>query len=146
MLGTGEVVNATADSNSDLWLALKGGGNNFGIVTRFDTTTYPQGNMLGGVVEFPYTKAVLDAHAEAFSTFMKPENFDPAAMMGVLIVYEYGVSAVADSLFYLEPDPSPAVYEPFLSMPNQTTNDLVIADVATVVEDFGSFTPKLLSR
>lgn len=42
VLANGDVVTATADgANSDLFWALKGGGNSFGIVTRFDLQTYP---------------------------------------------------------------------------------------------------------
>lgn len=32
VLGDGRVVNANAQENCDLWWALKGGGNNFGMV------------------------------------------------------------------------------------------------------------------
>ncbi|UNI23120.1 hypothetical protein JDV02_008958 [Purpureocillium takamizusanense] len=35
------VIQANANTNADLFWALKGGGPNFGIVTRFDLETYP---------------------------------------------------------------------------------------------------------
>lgn len=146
VLASGEVVIATADSHSDLWLALKGGSNNFGIVTHFHLSTYPQKDMLGGVLAFNYTQRTLDAHAAAFSNFMAAGNFDEKAMMGLLITYENGVSAVTDSLFYLDPIASPAVYEPFISMPGQVANKLVVTDVGTIVNNFGSFTPPSLNR
>ncbi|KAI1350260.1 FAD-binding domain-containing protein [Xylaria sp. FL0043] len=146
VLASGEVVIATADTHSDLWLALKGGSNNFGIVTHFHLSTYPQKNMLGGIVAFNYTQSTLDAHAAAFSNFMAAENFDEKAMMGLLITYENGVSAVTDSLFYLDPVASPAVYESFISMPGQVANKLVVTDAGTVVNNFGSFTPPSLNR
>lgn len=41
VIGGGKVVNANAAENADLWWALKGGSNNFGIVTRFDLNTFP---------------------------------------------------------------------------------------------------------
>ncbi|KAH6693586.1 FAD binding domain-containing protein [Plectosphaerella plurivora] len=41
VLGNGTIINANSSSNSDLWRALKGGGNNFGIVTRFDVEALP---------------------------------------------------------------------------------------------------------
>ncbi|WYZ33788.1 hypothetical protein EsH8_I_000064 [Colletotrichum jinshuiense] len=44
VLAGGNIVNANATSNADLWWALKGGGNNFGIVTRFDMATFPLPN------------------------------------------------------------------------------------------------------
>ncbi|KID89998.1 FAD binding domain-containing protein, partial [Metarhizium majus ARSEF 297] len=39
VLANSSVVNANATSNRDLWWALKGGGPNFGIVTRYDFET-----------------------------------------------------------------------------------------------------------
>lgn len=146
VLASGEVVTATANSHSDLWLALKGGSNNFGIVTHFHLSTYPQKDMLGGLVAFNYTQSTLDAHATAFSNFMAAKNFDEKAMMGILITYENGVSAITDSLFYLDPVASPAVYEPFISIPGQVANELVVTDVGTIVNNFGSFTPPSLNR
>ncbi|KAK0101363.1 hypothetical protein ONS95_006538 [Cadophora gregata] len=41
VLANSEVVNANANENQDLFRALKGGGPNFGIVTRFDLYTHP---------------------------------------------------------------------------------------------------------
>ncbi|KAI8965117.1 hypothetical protein F5Y11DRAFT_36641 [Daldinia sp. FL1419] len=41
VLADSTIVNANADENADLYRALKGGGSNFGIVTRFDIQTYP---------------------------------------------------------------------------------------------------------
>lgn len=41
VLADGSIVNANEETNSDLFRVLKGGGNNFGIVTRFDMTTLP---------------------------------------------------------------------------------------------------------
>jgi hypothetical protein len=147
VLGNGSIVSATATSNPDLWLALKGGSNNFGIVTRFDLKTFAQKGILGGVVGFNYSKTVLDAQAQAFSSFMQPKNFDPEAMMGVLITNVNGVSAVANSLFYLAPGVNPpAIYKPFLSIPGQVSNNLVVADTATIVNNFGAFTPPQLAR
>ncbi|KAL4804945.1 hypothetical protein BDV18DRAFT_161344 [Aspergillus unguis] len=41
ILADGRIVNANLTENPDLYQALKGGGSNFGIVTRFDLKTYP---------------------------------------------------------------------------------------------------------
>ncbi|KAJ2991355.1 hypothetical protein NUW58_g2544 [Xylaria curta] len=40
VLADGNIVTASSEQNSDLYKALKGGSNNFGIVTRFDMTTF----------------------------------------------------------------------------------------------------------
>ncbi|KAK7751514.1 hypothetical protein SLS62_006601 [Diatrype stigma] len=50
VLASGAVVQANAQEHPDLWKALKGGGNNFGVVTRFDLRTFPQKPFWGGVV------------------------------------------------------------------------------------------------
>ncbi|KAJ0415028.1 6-hydroxy-D-nicotine oxidase [Aspergillus carlsbadensis] len=41
VLADGRIVNANANENADLYRALKGGGSNFGIITRFDLATHP---------------------------------------------------------------------------------------------------------
>lgn len=50
VLANGDIVNANAETNKDLWTSLKGGGNNFGIVTRFDLRTFELNEMWGGKV------------------------------------------------------------------------------------------------
>ncbi|KAL8919908.1 MAG: hypothetical protein Q9172_004756, partial [Xanthocarpia lactea] len=47
VLANGQIKNINQTSNPDLYFALRGGGNNFGIVTRFDLQTFPQGPMWG---------------------------------------------------------------------------------------------------
>lgn len=41
VLANGTIVNANNSTNPDLWRALKGGGSNFGIVTRYDMEAIP---------------------------------------------------------------------------------------------------------
>ncbi|KAF2174162.1 hypothetical protein M409DRAFT_16430 [Zasmidium cellare ATCC 36951] len=44
----GEVTRANKNQNSDIWYALKGGGNQFAIVTEFVLETFPIGQVWGG--------------------------------------------------------------------------------------------------
>ncbi len=46
----GEVVQASPKENSDLYWGLRGGGGNFGIVTRFKYQLYPLKGVLGGLL------------------------------------------------------------------------------------------------
>jgi len=43
----GKVIKVNATSNSDLSVGLKGGGNNFGVVTRYDLKASEFGTMWG---------------------------------------------------------------------------------------------------
>lgn len=53
VLASGEVVNANATSNSDLWTALKGSGGNLGIVTRFDFAAFSQPHLWSAGIPLP---------------------------------------------------------------------------------------------
>jgi FAD/FMN-containing dehydrogenase len=46
VLASGEVIEVSADSHPDLFWAMKGGGGNFGIVTRFTFQAYDFGPMM----------------------------------------------------------------------------------------------------
>lgn len=82
VLASGDVVQANATENSDLWRALKGGGNNFGIVTRFDLRTYPQQPFWGGVVFYPASDANYPGQVEALvNEVRKPEPSDETHIM-----------------------------------------------------------------
>lgn len=53
VLASGAVVTASATSNPDLWRSLKGGGSNFGIVTRFVIRTFPCRDIWAGWAFYP---------------------------------------------------------------------------------------------
>jgi FAD/FMN-containing dehydrogenase len=62
----GSTVRASADENADLFWAIRGGGGNFGVVTRFEFQLHPLGpEVLSGLVVFPHDQArdVLRKHA-----------------------------------------------------------------------------------
>jgi FAD/FMN-containing dehydrogenase len=63
----GEVVRASASENPDLFWALRGGGGNFGVVTRFEFRLHPVGpDLLSGLVVYPLAqaKSVLQQYRE----------------------------------------------------------------------------------
>jgi FAD/FMN-containing dehydrogenase len=55
----GEVRMASATENPDLFWALRGGGGNFGVVTRFCYRMSPVAQVLGGAIVLPATRDVL---------------------------------------------------------------------------------------
>ncbi|MBP7148256.1 MAG: FAD-binding oxidoreductase [Acidobacteria bacterium] len=63
----GEVVRASATEHPDLFWALRGGGGNFGVVTRFDFRLHPLGpEVLSGLIVFPIAgaRSVLQRYRE----------------------------------------------------------------------------------
>jgi FAD/FMN-containing dehydrogenase len=53
----GQLRSASADENTDLFWALRGGGGNFGVVTSFEYQLYPVGELLAGLILYPLVKA-----------------------------------------------------------------------------------------
>jgi hypothetical protein len=73
-------MNANAQQNPTLFRALKGGSNNFGIVTRFDMRSFPQKPFYGGQIISPEVAGVLSSVSgkiKGFADLM--ENRDPYA-------------------------------------------------------------------
>ncbi|KAI6612311.1 hypothetical protein MCOR14_011734 [Pyricularia oryzae] len=56
VLANGSIVSISANENADLYRALKGGSNNFGVVTRFDLNTFKApATFWGGSAAFPFS-------------------------------------------------------------------------------------------
>jgi FAD/FMN-containing dehydrogenase len=54
----GEIRTANRDENADLFWALRGGGGNFGVVTRFTFRLHEVGPMVfGGLIAWPFDRA-----------------------------------------------------------------------------------------
>lgn len=103
VLADGSIVNANNETNSDLYKALKGGGGNFGIVTRFDMEALPYTDLYGGSVlwDTEYTDDVIDA----LTTFAAlPESTADDAVI-VLWVYNTAIGSdvvIASSLVNIQ--------------------------------------------
>ncbi|GME49777.1 FAD binding domain containing protein [Neofusicoccum parvum] len=78
VLASGEIVNANKEENADLWQALKGGSNNFGIVTRIDMMTFENGGDLWGGFIY-YDNSTAEQHVKAFTHFVDKIESDPNA-------------------------------------------------------------------
>lgn len=71
VLGDGSIVNANRNENRDLWVALRGGSGNLGLITRFDMLTIPYADpsnpeIFGGLVTYDTSRAseVVDVYVD----------------------------------------------------------------------------------
>lgn len=77
VLPSGEIVTASESENSDLFFAVRGGGNNFCIVTSITAKTFPSGPNINGGLSL-YGPEAVDRLAKATSNF-SATNRDPKA-------------------------------------------------------------------
>lgn len=92
---TGEIVETTAQDHPDLFWALRGGGGNFGVVTRFDFRAHALPGAVHGILTVPedprpalraLRDLLADAPRELTASYMDVPAMDPSAPAGASIV------------------------------------------------------------
>jgi FAD/FMN-containing dehydrogenase len=90
VLPSGEIVTASATKNPDLFFASKGGGGNaYGVVTKYTVQSVPSGTFTAGNVIYLFSQA--EALGQALADFTK-YNTDPKAS----IIGTYNVLGTPD--------------------------------------------------
>jgi hypothetical protein len=116
---SGMILNVTSTSFPDLYWALRGGGNNFGVVTKFNLETVPQGDLMWGGTRVHMTPDY-PALIDAFATMVESAESDKKTAQILPFAVTAGRAAAQLQLEYLEPvneaDP-PAVLKQYLSIP-----------------------------
>ena len=127
VLSDGRVLNANRGENSDLWVALKGGSSNFGIVTRFDIRTFPQENFYGGVVGSGIS--TISDQLKGFMDLL--DNFDPDAAIIMSISWNQvrGSFSIFSNLEYTKPVENPPSLRPFIQAQPQFINTMRISSL-----------------
>lgn len=133
VLASGEVVTASEDSHPDLFLALKGGSNNFGIVTQFTMRTHPLSNLWGGFVAHGSDAA--PKQVEALSKFMGAEPYDPHAAMFQTYGYNSGNKFIANGLAYTKSVTNPKVFDALVDPTSIVHNGLRLETMASLANE-----------
>jgi FAD/FMN-containing dehydrogenase len=124
VLASGDIVQANATHHPDLFRALKGGANNFGIVTTFTLATIRQGPILAGTISSPFSARA--AVFAAFAHLAGAPRYDPYAELVTAAAYVPGSGwqALTHLAAYTASDapldPPPAALAPLLNVPNTT--------------------------
>ena len=114
----GEILEVNHQSYPDLYWALRGGGNNFGVVTRLDLETFPQGDIWGGsfVSTMEYNATLLDALSHFADN--APEDVDAGTW--VAFAYANGMEdwIISTELTQAKGVVDPPILREFTAVPN----------------------------
>ncbi|KAI0103191.1 FAD-binding domain-containing protein [Nemania sp. FL0031] len=136
VLASSEVVNANETSNPDLFRALKGGGNNFGIVTRIDFETVSIVDVRGGHLfqSADYVESILTAVANIAAA----KEYDVHASIVTSCIFNSASNewTILSVPIYTLPEFNPPVYDELFSIPNITTESTAaIVNISTLTAE-----------
>ena len=118
VLASGTILQISQNDpeKADLFRALRGGSNNFGIVTHFTFRCFRQGRLWGGILMHPLETR--NQQLQAFYDFSANPSYDPNASL----MHSFGISAekgsgFVNSIVYTKPESEPAAaVKPFLRL------------------------------
>jgi hypothetical protein len=140
VLASGQVVNANSNTNPSLWRALRGGSNNFGIVTSFTIRAFSQGDFWGGFLGLDIS--TIEQQFQAFEDLTGSLQYDPYAAM----IFDITWNATSDtwstaySLEYTKPVENPPFFQNFTSLP-QTFSTMRISNLTDFTVEISSSDP-----
>jgi FAD/FMN-containing dehydrogenase len=139
------VLHASTSENADLFWGLRGGGGNFGVVTKFQYRLHPIGPMIfGGMLIFPRPRAV--EVIEAYRDFIETAPDDIGGAIALLcappldFVPEpmHGMPIVAIIICYTgKPEDGEAAIKPLLDLQPvmNMTQPMPYIDLQKLIED-----------
>jgi FAD/FMN-containing dehydrogenase len=135
VLADGRVETASQASNPDLFTVLKGGNNNFGIVTSFKFRTFKYDGMWGGLVIYPAT--TIQAQFKALVNFANDvdKNVKGAAIIMPAYQSTVGADIIMNAYDYAEPVMRPSAYDEFLAIPGNISDTTGIRDMSSLAEE-----------
>ncbi|KAI9148105.1 FAD-dependent monooxygenase yanF [Paramyrothecium foliicola] len=134
VLADGSVVEADKDNHAELFRALKGGSNNFGIVTRFDLETFENNGIWGGFSLYPDEAG--PALIKSYTEYMQHVN---DTSNGVFMLFRTCASDNDDAtwmtiLVNVDGTPNERMFAKALEVPANFTN-IGATKMSTLVRD-----------
>lgn len=140
VLANGEVVNANADENRDLWISLKGGSGNFGLVTRFDLEGIPLADpanpvMWGG--KMVWDISVIDDVIDTLVAFADNIGNDLRSTSHILTGYATSIGwALMSSLDNIDNKPNETAFDGYMTIPSLIQSTLRSDTLFNIAQEF----------
>ncbi|KAK8052407.1 hypothetical protein PG993_003792 [Apiospora rasikravindrae] len=136
VLADGRIVTADRDTHPDLFRALKGGANNFGIVASFVMRTYPSDRIWGGIAASP--ESATDEAIRAVRNFTERQGqgqgqAQDSYLMAVFGYFpDFGVNVGSTAVFHAGNDPSGPEFDEWRALPKivNMTKETTMAELA----------------
>jgi FAD/FMN-containing dehydrogenase len=117
VLYNGSIINSNEKVNSDLLWALRGGSNNFGIVTCVTLQTFEQGDLLGGYTF--HESSTASAQIAGFSNFNNVAAYDEFASLISTFAYSAsGGVSIVNNIEYTKAVSDPSVFQKLIDIPS----------------------------
>ncbi|MGY4858440.1 FAD-binding oxidoreductase [Cryobacterium sp. AP23] len=136
VLPSGEIVTASEAAEPDLFWALRGGGGNFGVVTRFTFQAHPLPGVVAGEIDVDparladtlrgWRDVMRSAPEELNSTVIAMPAFGPGMPATTQVLVCFGGDDVDEAM---------AAIKPLLDLPGVTGNDVAPKPYVDVLEE-----------
>ena len=140
ILANSSIVHANAQTNADLFWALKGGSSNFGIVTRFDVKTFPVTSVYGGTTI--YEPQSVTGYLDAIANYVVPGGGSDDILASINPTLAVNVSTVAFTInsisSHVGPDANPVAFANFSKIPASFSDNSVRPNFSAFTDETSS--------
>ncbi|KAH8651349.1 hypothetical protein BX600DRAFT_516920 [Xylariales sp. PMI_506] len=144
---TGDVITASPDDNQDLYWALRGGGNNFGLVTRFELVSYPLDHRAMWFGKLTHPGVQNSSLIRAFFNYAREGSqvdMDSTILFSFVYVQSQDQNIIVTEVEYpeqVEEGSYPAVYSAFFDVPNALRVISTTKSLSQIAQDHSDANP-----
>ncbi len=145
VLADGSIMTVNEEQQPDVFHGLRGGSNNFGIVTRVDLETFDQGLLWFATTYNPLS--AIEDHIRIFTKLAAAENYDENASFIASFGYSQArdLTVIFNQLAYTKPVENPPYYQELLSLPS-VFNSSSINNMTTLAQQTANLLPSGAAR